>query len=47
VPGDVIAGVLAHHRRSDLELERSASAEPGAGGYRRDTLDVLFAGRSR
>jgi integrase len=45
VPGDVIADVLAHHRRRGVE--RSAPAEPGDGGYRRDSLDVLFAGRSR
>jgi integrase len=47
MPGDVIADVLAHHRRSELELERSAPSEPATGGYRHDTLDVLFAGRSR
>jgi len=47
VPGDVISDVLAHHRRRELPLERSASAGPGAGSYRQDSLDVLFAGRSR
>ncbi len=53
MPGDVIAGMLAHHRRS----EQTGETEPvcldpealGAvsNGYRRDTLDVLFDGRSR
>jgi site-specific recombinase XerC len=51
MPGDVIAEVLAHHRR----LEHPAAAAggvPEAGGvaapsgYRRDSLDVLFGGRT-
>lgn len=47
MPGDVIADVLAHHRRSEQAIERSAPSELATGGYRHDTLDVLFAGRSR
>ncbi|HTX97630.1 MAG TPA: site-specific integrase [Mycobacterium sp.] len=47
VPDDVIAGMVAHHRRSERDVECSASTEPDdTGGYRRATLDVLF-GRSR
>jgi len=47
VPDDVIAGMLAHHRRGEQDAECSASPEPDdTGGYRRATLDVLF-GRSR
>jgi integrase len=51
MPGDVIAEVLAHHRR--VEHPDSAAGDMpdgGAGaaasGYRRDSLDVLFGGRS-
>ncbi|MGH3738191.1 MAG: site-specific integrase [Micromonosporaceae bacterium] len=48
MPGDVIAGVLAHHRRghpggaaqADGAGDAVASAPPSA--YRRDSLDVLF-----
>ncbi len=53
MPGDVIAGMLAHHRRgeqaSDAAQVDPATAAAGAvpDGYRRETLDVLFAGRSR
>ena len=47
VPDDVIAGMLAHHRRAGQDVECSASTEPDdTGGYRGATLDVLF-GRSR
>ena len=47
VPDDVIAGMLAHHRRGGQDVECSASTEPDdTGGYRGATLDVLF-GRSR
>lgn len=47
VPDDVIAGMLAHHRRGERDGQRLACPEPdGAGGYRPATLDVLF-GRSR
>ena len=52
MPGDVIAEVLAHHRR--VELSGSAAGDmPDGGdgvaapsGYRRDSLDVLFGGRT-
>jgi len=47
MPGEVIAGMLAHHRRAEQNAEGSTSAEPDVtGGYHPDTLDVLF-GRSR
>ncbi|WP_041371323.1 tyrosine-type recombinase/integrase [Nakamurella multipartita] len=49
-PGDVIAGMLAHHRRSEQQVEHPARplpGEAGLGGYAQDTLDVLFAGRTR
>ena len=53
MPGDVIAGMLAHHRRGEQTRE-AAQVEPGTEatgavleGYRRESLDVLFAGRSR
>ena len=51
MPGDVIAEVLAHHRR----VEHAAAAAGGVpdagvvaapGGYRRESLDVLFGGRT-
>ena len=49
MPADVIAGVLAHHRRA----ESATAAPPGrtsdgvgagglSGGYRPDSLQVLF-----
>ena len=52
MPGDVIAEVLAHHRR--VEHSGSAAGDmPDGGdgvaapsGYRRDSLDVLFGGRT-
>jgi hypothetical protein len=47
VPSEVIAGVLAHHRR--MSGDDSAIAmrdEPGAGEYRAETLDTLFGRRS-
>jgi integrase len=49
MPGDVIAGMLAHHRRGGQtgEAERVDPGSEAAAGYRRETLDVLFAGRSR
>jgi len=56
MPGDVIAEVLAHHRRGEplaaatagVTSDQSGSADPAGapGGYRRDSLDVLFGGRS-
>lgn len=55
MPGDVIAGVLAHHRRQSAISAGAAgdvSAGPAAGqatappaGYRRDSLEVLFGRR--
>lgn len=46
-PDDVIAGMLAHHRRGGHDVELSASTDPDdSGGYRQATLDVLF-GQSR
>jgi integrase len=52
MPGDVIAGMLAHHRRCEQPGEArhvdpdSEAAGSAASGYRRDSLNVLFAGRS-
>ena len=53
LPGDVIAEVLAHHRRSGQPAAPTAGDTPDAadaaamsGGYRRDSLEVLFGGRS-
>jgi site-specific recombinase XerC len=43
LPADVIAGVLAHHRRARLGGETDGAG--AAGDYRRDSLDVLFGGR--
>jgi site-specific recombinase XerC len=43
LPADVIAGVLAHHRRGRLGGETGGAGD--AGEYRRDSLDVLFGGR--
>jgi len=51
LPGDVIAEVLAHHRRSG-QLGTAAEDVPGTGAeappsaYRRESLDVLFGGRT-
>jgi site-specific recombinase XerD len=42
-PEDVIAGVLAHHRRREAG---PPGPPPPAAGYRPETLDVLFGGRS-
>jgi hypothetical protein len=47
VASEVIAGVLAHHRRaSGDDPAIAASDEPGAGEYRAETLDTLFGRRS-
>jgi hypothetical protein len=52
MPGDVIAGLLAHHRRSQGTGSVAAAADqPSAlgvapGGYRPESLDVLFGGRT-
>jgi integrase len=50
MPGDVIAEVLAHHRRVE-HAAAAAGGRPDAGavapaGYRRESLDVLFGGRT-
>ena len=51
MPGDVIAEVLAHHRRGG-QLGTAAEGVPGTGAeapssaYRRESLDVLFGGRT-
>jgi hypothetical protein len=45
MPADVIAGVLAHHRRGQCVGDAGSATDPGAAGYRRDSLDVLFGGR--
>ena len=50
MPGDVIAGMLAHYRRAEQDAEQPDPAESpieDAGGYRRATLDVLFGGQPR
>jgi hypothetical protein len=52
MPGDVIAEVLAHHRRVEHAAAAAAGGVPDAGvvaapgGYRRESLDVLFGGRT-
>jgi hypothetical protein len=54
MPGDVIAGVLAHHRRNPSSAGAAGSVSAGAAagraadspdGYRRDSLEVLFGRR--
>lgn len=47
MPGDVIAGVLAHHRRMDRAAAKDIDASPPEPliAYRQDSLDVLFGGR--
>jgi site-specific recombinase XerC len=49
LPGDVIAEVLAHHRRGGhpgaVDRVPTADAAGAPSGYRRDSLDVLFGGR--
>ncbi|WP_037077950.1 tyrosine-type recombinase/integrase [Pseudonocardia spinosispora] len=58
MPGDVIAGVLAHHRRdgqraaadhtrpTTADTVAAADAAALSSGYRQDSLDVLFGGRT-
>jgi len=47
MPGDVIAGVLAHHRRMDRAAAGGVDEAPPKPliAYRQDSLDVLFGGR--
>jgi site-specific recombinase XerC len=48
LPGDVIAEVLAHHRRSGQLCASPVGGPPGtaaASGYRRESLEALFGGR--
>jgi len=49
MPGDVIAGVLAHHRRRQPLATANgpqSSGEDIPSSYRRESLDVLFGGRN-
>jgi hypothetical protein len=47
VPSEVIAGVLAHHRRVSGDASPTAAGDgPGAGEYRSESLDALFGRRS-
>jgi hypothetical protein len=49
LPGDVIAEVLAHHRRSGQLCASPVGGPPdtadAASGYRRESLEALFGGR--
>lgn len=50
MPADVIAGVLAHHRRSEQSGSDQASSDDSESGsvrYRPDSLQVLFGGRGQ
>jgi hypothetical protein len=52
MPGDVIAGLLAHHRRGHAIGSIGAADEqpdtgtPTPSGYRPESLNVLFGGRT-
>ena len=49
MPGDVIAGVLAHHRRRQPLAAANGPQSVGEdipSSYRRESLDVLFGGRN-
>jgi site-specific recombinase XerD len=48
MPGDVIAGVLAHHRRRQplAAPDRPGGAADVPSSYRPESLDVLFGGRN-
>jgi hypothetical protein len=47
IPSEVIAGVLAHHRRApDSPPSSPAHDCAGAGDYRAESLDTLFGRRS-
>ena len=39
-PQDVVDNVMAHHRRRAERKDRAP--EPPTGGYRPETLDILF-----
>jgi integrase len=45
VPDEVIAGVLAHHRRAS-DPKPFAAGAGSAGDYRAESLNALFGGRS-
>jgi site-specific recombinase XerD len=46
VPSEVIAGVLAYHRRVSGDASPTAASDgPGAGEYRAESLDALFGRR--
>ncbi len=47
-PDDVIAGVLAHHRRAELGpgARTGTASDSSTSPYRRESLEVLFGGRS-
>ena len=52
MPGDVIAGLLAHHQRAQdigsmaTATDQPNTAAPTPSGYRQESLDVLFGGRT-
>jgi site-specific recombinase XerC len=46
VPSEVIAGVLAHHRRAAVPKTFPTVGEGPAGAYRAESLDALFGRRS-
>jgi hypothetical protein len=47
IPSEVIAGVLAHHRRVPHSPPPSPAQDcAGAGEYRAESLDTLFSRRS-
>jgi hypothetical protein len=43
LPADVIAGVLAHHRRR-ADVEAVGGGEVPSSSYRPETLGILFGG---
>jgi site-specific recombinase XerC len=45
VPSEVIATVLAHHRRASSNDSAAIDDGPGAGEYRAESLDTLFGRR--
>jgi integrase len=46
MPGDVIAGVLAHHRRAQPMAAPPVPPSTTPSSYRRDSLDALFGGQT-